>query len=142
MLANRSSRRWLVMIVVGLYWMLLFTLTHWPVGPERPVRPRRIPHLDKVAHAAAFAGLAFLACVGVASFRPITPLLLAGLLGALAFYAGFDEFTQGWVRHRTPDLRDWLADLVGMLAGVGAFLLARRVLHRAAARPVTAPAAG
>jgi VanZ family protein len=60
----------------------------------------------------------------------------------LAFYAGFDEFTQGWVRHRTPDLRDWLADLVGMLAGVGAFLLARRVLHRAAARPVTAPAAG
>jgi len=145
MLAATLSRRVLVVLAVGIYWAMLLVLTHLP-GEEREVRPRRIPHLDKVAHAAAFAGLAVLALAAVAAFRPVTPPVLAGLACALALYAAVDEFTQGWVRHRTPDLRDWLADMLGMLAGIGTFLLARRVLvgssaKSSSAKAATAPAA-
>ena len=79
-----------------------------------------------MAHAAAFAGLAFLACVAMAAFRPVTPLVLLCLAAILAGYAAVDELTQGWIRFRVPDYRDWVADMLGMIAGMGAFLLARR----------------
>ena len=145
MLAAPLSRRLLAVLAIGIYWAMLLVLTHLP-GEEREVRPRRIPHLDKIAHAAAFAGLAVLACVTVAAFRPVTPLILVGIACALALYAAVDEFTQGWVRHRTPDLRDWLADMLGMLAGIGAFFLAWRALGGSSAksslaRTTTAPGA-
>jgi len=140
MLADSSSRRWLALVAIGLYWALLFTLTHLP-GDEDNERPgRKIPHLDKVAHAAAFAGLAALACLAVAAFRPVTPQVLACIGGLLAAYAAFDEWTQGLIRDRTPDLRDWLADMLGMLAGIGAFLLARRALVGRLSKAAKAPA--
>jgi VanZ family protein len=141
MLAESSSRRWLAVLAIGLYWAMLFLLTHLP-GEVDEVRPkRRVPHLDKLAHAAAFAGLAALACVAATAFRPVTPSVLVGIAGVLAAYAAVDELTQGWIRDRTPDLRDWLADMLGMLAGMGAFLLARRALVGRLAKAATAPAA-
>jgi VanZ family protein len=141
MLADSSSRRLLALVAIGLYWAMLFLLTHLPgdAGDERP--RRKIPHLDKVAHAAAFAGLAALACLAVTAFRPVTPQVLAGVAGVLATYAAVDELTQGLIRDRTPDLRDWLADMLGMLAGIGAFLLARRALVGRLAKAPTAPVA-
>jgi len=141
MLADTSSRRWLALVAIGLYWAMLFLLTHMP-GDERDEQPRRkIPHLDKVAHAAAFAGLAALACLAVAAFRPVTPPVLVGIASVLATYAAVDELTQGLIRDRTPDLRDWLADMLGTLAGIGAFLLARLALVGRLAKAATAPAA-
>jgi VanZ family protein len=140
MLAAPLQRRLLAVLAIGIYWAMLLVLTHLP-GEEREVRPNRIPHLDKIAHAAAFAGLAVLACVAVAAFRPLTLPILVGIACALALYAAVDEFTQGWVRHRTPDFSDWLADMLGMLAGIGAFLLARRALGGSSGKTTTAPAA-
>jgi VanZ family protein len=135
---STSQRQWLALVVVGLYWMLLLTLTHWPGKPE-PVHSRQIPHLDKLEHLTAFAGLAALACIGVAAFRPVTPLAFLGIAGVLAAYAAADELTQGWVRNRTPDMRDWIADMLGTAAGIGVFLLVKRVLESHGDR--TAPAA-
>jgi Predicted integral membrane protein len=137
---STSQRRWLAVVGIGLYWMLLLTLTHWPGKPE-PVHSRQIPHLDKLEHLTAFAGLAALACVGVAAFRPVTPLAFLGIAGVLAAYAALDELTQGWVRNRTPDMRDWIADMLGMAMGIGAFLVARRLLGSHVARTASAPAA-
>ena len=115
-------------MAIASYWIILFTLTHLP-GDPRPEPPEgRLPHLDKVTHAAAFAGLSFLACVAVAAYRPVTPIELLGIAAVLASYAALDELTQGWVRFRVPDYRDWLADLVGMTVGLGSFLVARRFL--------------
>ncbi len=135
-----STRRTLAIAAIGLYWLILFALTHLP-GDPRPEPPeRRLPHLDKVVHAAAFAGLSFLACVAVAAFRQVTPLVLVSVAAVLASYAALDELTQGWVRFRVPDYRDWLADLVGMVVGLGAFVLARWRLASRSARVATAPA--
>lgn len=135
-----SSRRWLVLAAIGIYWLILFVLTHLP-GDPRPVPPgMRILPLDKIAHAAAFAGLAFLACVAVAAFRPLAPLVLLGIVAVLAGYAAIDELTQDWVPFREPDYRDWVADMLGMVAGICTFLLARRWRQSGTARAVTAPA--
>lgn len=135
-----STHRRLAIAAIGLYWIILFALTHLP-GDPRPEPPgRRLPHLDKVVHAAAFAGLAFLTCIAVTAFRPVTPLVLVGVAAVLASYAALDELTQGWVRFRVPDYRDWLADIVGMVVGLGAFVLARWKLASRSARVATAQA--
>jgi VanZ family protein len=121
-----SSRRWLALAALGLYWIILFVLTHLP-GDPRPAPPEvRILPVDKIAHAAAFAGLAFLACVAAAGFRLVTPLVLLCLAAVLAGYAAIDELTQGWIRFRVPDYRDWVADMLGMAAGFFVFFVARR----------------
>jgi VanZ family protein len=133
-----ATRRVLVVAAIGLYWLLLFVLTHLP-GDPRPEPPEGvIPHLDKLAHSAAFAGLAFLACVGASTFRPVTPQVLGSVAAALALYAAVDEQTQGWVPFRVPDFRDWVADMLGMLVGLCAFLLACRLASRSA-RAATTP---
>ncbi len=120
-----SSRRKLALAAVGIYWLLLFVLTHLPGDPRPVPLGMRILPLDKVAHAAAFVGLAFLTCVAAAAIRPVTPLVLAGIVITLAGYAAIDELTQGWIQFRVPDSRDWVADMLGIVIGIGIFLFAR-----------------
>lgn len=100
--------------------MGLFLLTHSPKVPG--VAPR-IPQLDKLVHAALFCGLTLLGgrALRLAS-RPgrLRKVALWALI--YAGYAAADEWLQQFVG-RTPDLLDWLADGVGIVAGSAILLL-------------------
>ncbi len=69
---------------------------------------------DKLAHFAAYA------VFGVLAGRALPPrrgfALLAVLLGAA--YGASDEIHQHFVPGRTVELADWLADSLGVIAGV------------------------
>ena len=90
------------------------------------------PHADKVWHGLAYfttAGLFLLAAV----WRPgrgAGPFPRAGigfaLIGAAA--GGLVEFAQGFTATRDPELLDWVAEILGILAALGVV-----VAHRARA---------
>jgi len=130
---QRWSRAKLLALVLSLYWLLIFAATHLPL---RSMRLRQVRYLgrlvldshilDKAAHATAFAGLAFLLtwlgrATGLRGWK-----LFAGVLGLVAVYGIFDETTQALVRDRTPDVLDWLADMVGASLGILTFLMVRQ----------------
>jgi VanZ family protein len=132
--ASLVNRRSLAVAAIGLYWVLLFTLTHLPKRPGPTPLRTTISRLDKLGHAGAFAVLAMLACVVFSTFGPVKRFQLFVIGVALAAYGAIDEFTQGWVPHRTPDLLDWIADVVGILAGMATFLVVRQLIrHRQSA---------
>jgi VanZ family protein len=43
------------------------------------------------------------------------------VLGALTIFGAVDEWRQRWVPGRMPDVRDWIADVVGVLLALGAW---------------------
>ena len=115
-----TTRRLVMLAGVAVYWSLLFLATHVP-GDGQLRLPDPIPQLDKIVHAAGFAGLAVIVCAAASGWwRPGAAMYLA-VIGILAAYAGLDELTQGLVRHRQPDVKDWIADMAGAMAGVGIF---------------------
>lgn len=110
------------------YWIGMFAVTHIPLSSSIPSPA----HWDKVVHIVLYAGLAFLlACTAAARFRS-TPLLLFGSAAAATMYGGIDELSQIPVG-RTAELTDWLADVVGVMVGISAFLVAAAVMRRARA---------
>ncbi|MHB1084258.1 MAG: VanZ family protein [Thiobacillus sp.] len=70
------------------------------------------PPWDKLAHLAWYATLAGLLLLGLG--RRAWPWVLAGTL----LLAGWDEWHQFDLPGRTPDVDDWLADALGVLAGI------------------------
>jgi VanZ family protein len=113
-----------VLVGVLLYWGALFVATHVP-GDDQVDPERYIPHLDKLIHAAAFAGLAMLVCTGSTLWWRPGPQVYLAVIGILAMYAAIDEITQGFVSRRQSDPRDWIADMAGTLLGVGLFAIVR-----------------
>jgi VanZ family protein len=67
--------------------------------------------------------------------------VFVGIAATLALYAAMDELTQGLVRFRVPDYRDWVADILGIVAGCFLFWIVQRALVRGADAAVTAGAA-
>ena len=96
-------------LALGLTLLLatvLAVLTLSPVSAPEPIE-----HSDKVYHVLAFAGLAF----------PISFLRPGWLLIAVPVFAAFGgliELIQPYVG-RECSLADWLADLGGIVLGVG-----------------------
>ena len=134
---QRWSRAQLLAVVLSLYWLMIFTATHLPLRSVRIGQVRYLGNLvlnshvlDKVAHAGAFAGLAFLLTwLGRAAGGRGWKLFL-GVLGLAAAYGIFDETTQALVRDRTPDVFDWLADMVGTVLGMIGFVVVREMYLR------------
>gem|GEM_PF-785613 len=110
-------------ILLVAYWIALFTGTHIP-GATTP----SLGINDKILHLVAFAGLAFL--VSWALPRQIGKKIPGMLVAAVMIlsYAIIDEWTQGFVPRRNPDLQDFVADATGMLLGFGAYLFLRTLL--------------
>lgn len=113
--------KWRLLLWLGMavaYWLLIFTLTHLPgsVGGMPRVS-------DKLAHAAAYFGLAVLLCAAYGAWRPEASFGYVGVFLAIALYGALDEITQGFVPNRQPDFFDWLADVGGAALGVGFSLL-------------------
>lgn len=108
----RRSRTQVLAIVLAIYWVVLCVGTHVPGGII--VGPRTS---DKLLHAGAYAGLAFLLALlspplGLRRWRPY-----AGILLIAACYGAVDELGQIPIPGRNADVGDWVADVVG--AGVG-----------------------
>ncbi len=78
----------------------------------------RFPHKDKVVHLCLYGVLGWLVT------RPLRrahglPLQKAVALAIIlaALYGASDEWHQSFVPHRTADIDDWLADLIGAALG-------------------------
>ncbi|GAA4810747.1 VanZ family protein [Tomitella cavernea] len=81
--------------------------------------PSGPPHSDKLVHAGLFAALAIAAVVAGAGWRSTAAVLLV--------YAAVSEVLQGVLPiHRNGDLRDVLADTVGIACGIVLTLVVRR----------------
>ena len=136
-LSRKMSRALLVLALI-VFWVALFISTHVPT--HRRTGPPPQTHWDKVAHAAAFAGLAMLLSAAASTMRaPTVPVYLA-ILGLLALYAFIDEFTQGLIPSRAADPRDFVADIAGALAGIVAFAWIWSVRERVTKKPIAVTA--
>jgi VanZ family protein len=104
--------------------LLLSMVSFFTPGPDLPQGPDLS---DKVEHAAIFVALALTG--RLARIRPAR--LLVGLVG----YAVVSEVLQAVLPiHRDGDWRDALADTVGVLIGLAAVALPRRLAGAARAR--------
>jgi VanZ family protein len=137
--AVRADRiRRLATAVLVLYWLAMFTGTHWP-----NFNLERYPqNTDKVLHFSAYAGLAFLLALRLGLKRAAPggePLGLAPMtrrdglwiMALIVGYSIFDEVTQPYFG-RTCDFFDALADWIGGSFGLGVFAMARHILRRLA----------
>ena len=102
------------------------------VASSRPTLPQ-LPSVlgwDKLQHSAAYAvgGLLIARALG----RGGRAALLAMVLGTL--YGASDELHQLFVRNRHASPIDWIADTLGVLAGVGLWHLYLRDSERRASR--------
>ena len=105
-----------VLIALGVYWPLVFTLTHIPVHDIA----RRSGMSDKTMHATAYFALTFLVWYAVSPYRRIRwnerkPWLVAA---AVALYGALDEYLQGFVG-RSVEMQDYLANMCGMALAMG-----------------------
>ncbi len=110
-------------ICLSLYWLAIFVATHLPKS-SLP----RLHGSDKLYHLMAFSGLAFLLAWALpvkSRLRHLNTVLIIAVL-----YAGLDEFTQQFIPGRTGDIRDWMADVLGVCLGLLAYSLLRAALTR------------
>lgn len=82
--------------------------------------------LDRAAHFLLYLGLGWgsgraLRRTGQGGVLPTVAVLAAGML-----FAAADEAHQGWLVGRTPSVADWVADVVGLGAGLALGALTTR----------------
>lgn len=112
-----NARRWLP---PALWAALILVLTSIPAPPDLA---GGIPHLDKVVHFLLYAAEGWLVTRALRTRRPLS--LAAALLGIAAF-AALDEWHQQFFV-RSPNMLDWIADLLGASVGIAAASRARDV---------------
>ena len=104
---------------------VLFLLSAWSTPPV----PSWMVGMDKPAHVALYTILGGTLGYGRYHAIPAPPHWL--LIGIGALYGATDEWHQGFVRDRSPDWGDWLADLGGVSLGyVAVLLLLMRLARR------------
>ena len=119
----RSLRTRIVLAFLGAYWALIFTGTHLTH------LPRGMPRIsDKLIHATAFFGLAFLLAWPMRRLLRSQARAVFWTMTCCIVYGVFDELTQMLVRNRTADFKDFLADCCGAVFGVVAFMTLRHMV--------------
>jgi VanZ family protein len=90
----------------------------WPMESPPPAPEGS----DKLVHLIAFAALAFpLACTGRIGLLPV-------FIGASAFGGAIELIQPSF--NRSADVNDWIADVVGVILGIGLGLLYRCLRRR------------
>jgi VanZ family protein len=122
-LASLFSSPYVWQTLLGVYWLAMFVGTHIP---------RQLPHLsggvfDKFVHLGAYAGLALLVAVNwQLRGGHLTMRHYLAVAFVLATYGIVDEVLQMFV-HRDCSVADWAADVVGIVLGIAAFHVGRKV---------------
>jgi len=103
-------------VVLALYWPTLFVFAHIPV----PQVVREADVSDKSLHFLGYLVLVYLLWFAVrgnekVNWRRAWPWWVLGIMAA---YGVLDEWSQNYVAGRTCDVRDFLADVVGTMAGL------------------------
>lgn len=101
---------------MGIYWPLIFWLTHIPV----PDVARKSGMSDKTMHALAYLALTFLVWLAVCPYRKVhwKHLSAWAIFVVVVGYAATDELLQSRVG-RSADMLDFIADLAGVVLGMG-----------------------
>lgn len=101
-------------LLIGLC-LLIFWQSSGPLPPQTP----SLPGLDKLAHAAIYALLAFLAARAFATLSLLVDTRVLPWAAAIfaAVYGLSDEVHQAFVPGRTADIWDLAADAAGAIAG-------------------------
>lgn len=123
-----------------LYVLLIFFLSSrsgvTPPGPDFIMK-------DKLAHFGEYLVLGLLLFSGIGwtvSRSRIATFLFLFAVGVSI--AAFDELLQSYIPGRRMDLFDWLADAVGVAAGVGIGVLSSRTIKRRRAHAAGGETAG
>src|SRR5581483_7805114 len=78
---------------------------------------------DKLLHSSGYALLAILYARGLRGEGLAVKVIAIGAALLTSLYAASDEFHQSFTPMRTMDVRDWIADSIGGIAGAGVYLL-------------------
>ena len=105
---------------LAVYWTLIFVGTHLPGVSQ--IAP---PVNDKIQHFGAFFLLGTLLCYVTTSQRWLVRFSMIGLVGM--GYAALDEMTQQLIPGRYPDVRDFIADSIGLWSAIALYLAAKIV---------------
>ena len=109
-------RRYLDIPLTLIITLTLTVAMLWPLEAPPPASEWSI---DKIVHVIAFAGLGFpLARTGRFGLLPV-------FIGACSF-GGLIEFIQPNF-NRSADINDWVADVAGVVLGIGCGLLYRQL---------------
>ena len=105
-----------IVISLGIYWMLIFVLTHMPV----PDIARQSGMSDKTMHVMAYFILTFLIWCAVSPYQRIewNKPKIWGIVAVIVWYGAIDEYLQGFVG-RSVELHDFIANLFGMIFALG-----------------------
>jgi VanZ family protein len=111
------------------YWAFLAFLTHIPA--------QYLPHVgvsDKLEHFLAFGMLAGLLAMTCWTLFPSRAWLIWSILLIGMAYGAADELTQP-LTGRTCDFEDWLADAVGLMAGILPVAVLQRFIRMPGSKP-------
>ncbi len=101
----------LIVIALAIYWVAMFLGTHLSNPP-----PIAQSLGDKSKHFGGYLGLAVLLHFALIDL-PLKRRLLVTCI-VVAIYGALDELTQALVPGRFADVKDYVADLCGMVVGV------------------------
>ncbi len=113
-------------LVRWTFWLLLLLVIGVTLSPAAYLPPQAFSLWDKAQHALAFAALGML---GALAYPHRVGLLAASLL----VFGGAIELAQAATGWRSGDWADWLADAVGLVAGLALAALSRCVVARSLA---------
>lgn len=99
------------------------------------------PHRDKVLHLSIYSvlGALLLRALWMSHGRLARPAVLVVAVLLVSGFGAFDEFYQGLVPYRSPDLWDWVFDCVGGALGATAVLGWRLQARRAGVAVARSP---
>jgi VanZ family protein len=117
---NRGGSRWTIAILV-VWTLVLLTLLTMPVSEIPMPHAGIFRYMDKYIHVVLFAVTGFVSIFGV-RFRRFGSRVFFGLFFSL-FLAFGTEFVQSFIRYRTADFYDLMADLLGVFAGLFVYML-------------------
>jgi VanZ family protein len=121
----RIHKKWLVYSPLGLYWLLIFTLTTIPTT--------HIPDVgigDKISHFLAYFGLAILVDLTLQFQLRFPKMNSSPHIYTLIFvtvYGLLDELHQLLVPGRMCALDDWIADIIGGIIGILLLVILKRI---------------
>lgn len=110
------ARRWAPVVA----WAAVILLATSIPGPALPPAPQGG---DKLGHFAVYAILGLLAIRAAMAHGESWGRTMLLTLAGIAAFAALDEWHQGFIPGRFPDLADFVADVAGATVGAGSALL-------------------